>query len=243
MSDPVASGASIKTHPLYGAIVQAQKDGMKVTLGPGVEDLMKGFEGFADLNKSAQKDISNMKDLMSKSVEELAAQQDDTGLQVIKIRGRQLMIPTKQHQQRVNAIQIAALYAMDSWKVDDVLRQTKVHGRFMKPDGTVVHEPFVAEYEAEKVPTTSGNPTKVDEHKPGRNILVDAEPEETVETVTLKVGDPVVVLDDDLKTPVKMGDVESLAKGGGYVVRAHDGTKIECDGNRLVPVKPKGNKD
>lgn len=193
----------MKIGELFQAIVEANKAGATVHLGPGLEGWMKDFDGFSEMQKSNQQAAKDMQELMSKSVEEIAASTPDHsavwGLESISVRNRQLMIPTTQPQQRLNAIVVACLYALNNPEVDHVLAQANVKGRFMLPNGDVTHQPFIShsygDAQEQKAAKPKGQAQEEEEakHRLGRSILVGGdEPEEV-----LKEGDPVVLFDKD----------------------------------------------
>ena len=243
MSDP---GKEKVPEQIESALVQAMQDGSKITLGPGVEKLMEGFAGMESLNKKSSDDVQDMKEMMSKSVDELAAssfsgQKDGSALQVIEIRGRKLMIPVVQQQRRLNAITIASLYALFNPDVDAVLMKTKVHGRFMLKDGTVVEEPFVPDTIDNAgmfggpvvVPDPDAKPkgSKGQDYKPGKAILLDADPGE----LSLEPKAAVVIMDED-GNPSLLGTVVS-ASGSGYKIKDMYGNTTEIPQSRLKPIE------
>lgn len=190
---------------------QIQGQDIALTIGPGGKAML----GDPATQAKVQKDVQAMKDFMNKSVEQLAAGVDqEKGLQVIAVRDRALVVPKTSTQVRINAILFASLYAMHSKKVDDVLCQAGVQGHFMKPDGTVSIEPFVAPLKLSKETLDAvvkanqeAAEPKVEQEDAKRNILVGEKEEEAERE--FEVGDPVVIFDSE-KKPLVLGSVEEI---------------------------------
>jgi hypothetical protein len=143
-------------------------DEVQASLGPGLsadpETLKKILKLQQEFNANP-KSVEVMKDFMSKTVEQLAA--DDPyvpGLETIRIRGMDVVLP-KSGSNRSDTILFAALTALRHPEIDSIFRQLKLRAQAVE-DGKIVLKRLVPDtVEAEAKPIQGIS-------EPHRNILV-----------------------------------------------------------------------
>ncbi len=136
-----------------------------VNLGPG----LSGFMGFASTDEMA-KYSNDMKEMLTKDVEELAAEDGSSKITTLEVRGRKMVIP-ETGPRRQNAVLFACLYAIRNHEVDVILRTLDAKAYFLAKDGSVtlarlvLDEPKVQPAQEPVAPVQLG----------GRNILIGEE--------------------------------------------------------------------
>lgn len=151
--------------------------------GPGVSDQFKkkflaahaGDQPPMNTNDPQfQKSVEDMKDLMSKDVTQLAAQEAPPK-NLVEVRGRKIIIPEGAAQ--ANRIFAACLLALGHPEVDRILRDLKVSVTVLRDDGDVERVPLVPlSPESPKPPTVQEGPEDAD-RRPIRSILLGGEEE------------------------------------------------------------------
>ena len=141
---------------------------VKVTIGPGLSSDPETLKKIVKLQQEFEanpKSVEVMKEFMSKTVEQLAA---DTGsyVETLHVRGMDVVIP-KGGTSRSDTILFASLAALRHPDVDAIFRQLKLRAQVVE-DGKVILKRLVPDIvEAEAKPIQG-----ISEEKPVRNIVI-----------------------------------------------------------------------
>jgi hypothetical protein len=138
---------------------------MNVNVGPG----LSGFMGFSSTDEMT-KYSNDMKEMLTKDVEELAAQEDASKITTLEVRGRKMVIP-EAGPRRQNAVLFACLYAIRNPEVDIILRTLDAKAYFLAKDGSVTLAKLVLDEPKAQPVQEPEAPAKLG----GRNILIGEE--------------------------------------------------------------------
>lgn len=146
---------------------------VQMNIGPGLAGDPETMAKIMKLNQELSKNpasVEAMKEFMSKTVEQLAASDDQTYVETLRARGMDIVIP-KSGTHRPITILFAALAALRNPEVDALFRQLKLSAQVLE-NGQVVQKRLVPDtVEAEPKPIQG-----IAEEKPARNILVGYAP-------------------------------------------------------------------
>lgn len=147
--------------PEYGEV--------QVTVGPGLAadlEMLKKITKLQQELNSNPKSVEVMKDFMSKTVEQLAADDAGGSIETIHVRGMNVVLP-KGGSNRSDTILFACLAALRHPEIDSIFRQLKLCASVVEGNQVVLKR---------IVPDTVGAEAKpiqgMSEEKPVRNILV-----------------------------------------------------------------------
>lgn len=190
------------------------KSGSNVNVGPGLSGFM-GFSSTSEMKKYAD----DMKEMLSKDVEELASQEGGSSVTTIEVRGRKMVIP-QAGPRRQNAVLFACLYAVGSPHVDLILRTLNAKAYFMAKDGGVTLAQLVID--EPKVPPVH-DPAPSQEALGGRNILIDGGDAQKTCLVALRRA--------DTGTHCRIGIPVGQSAEGGVTVKLADGKTVDVPAN------------
>lgn len=140
---------------------------VQVNIGPGLADKIAEIQkkaiaipNFSDAQKA-------MADLLSKTVEELAAGEPQaSSIETISVRGDNIILPKTATLNRHITQLFACLYALENPKVDRVLRELGLNSQFLV-DGKVVTRRLIPD-----MPPDPAKSIQAAEEKPVRNIVI-----------------------------------------------------------------------
>jgi len=202
---------------------------VKYNVGPGMAEHLKTMAAFQG-NVPPSEASEMMKEFLSKSVEQLAAEDPESKIETINVRGDAIVLPPKGIQ-RQNTIMFACLYALRDPEVDRIMRALKLHSQLVF-DGKVVNRQLVPD-------APPGPSIQEAEEKPARNIILE------VGGFVHGKDNLVAVQAGDDKASMWLGTIsqdpdDTFTKDGvaHYEVRPlFGGNPITIEEGRLIPIR------